>query len=94
MVSRRRMLFGQLPFMPCAWCGKPEDSIRHNALDAAGYVTSRSEVRRFCCFLCFQDGRDLADPQPKLKLPERAATVETVECLPVTHELPAMGGQS
>lgn len=94
VASDRRSHFSAEPHMPCAWCGRQEDTLRHNALDEAGYVTSRSEARRFCCFLCFSDGRDLIEPQPKIKLPERAATLETVECLPVTHELPAMGDQS
>lgn len=77
----------------CNSCGmvEPDKWRQHYPLDRDGFVIARKDAVRFVCTLCFDEGKDLAQPGPKALPPalplERDAAAETVECIPTPRPL-------
>lgn len=75
----------------CNWCAGVERFGSHYSLDRDGYVIKRAKAVRFCCLMCFIDGRDLAEPAPPALPPalplDREPEAETVECVAVDQPL-------
>ena len=69
--------------------GMRQNSIAHFALDGEGFACRRDEGRRFCCYRCFSDGKDLEDPAPKPLPPEPAAPEPAYAEVNPTRALPA-----
>lgn len=90
-AERLRPLFSlDPPFQRCAWCSKAEERFSaHFALDGEGFACRRDEGRRFCCYRCFSDGKDLEDPAPKPLPPEPAAPEPAYAEVNPTRALPA-----
>lgn len=72
----------------CHWCGHAHGAIQPYSLDGEGYLVAREDARRFCCYRCFSDGADLAEPAPK-PLPAEPA-VEHVDSQVVDAPLRAL----
>lgn len=86
----------ELECMACAWCSAQEEGYRrHYALCEAGFLVDRRErARRFVCWRCFGDARDLIEPAPPLRNalpPPVETTCDAVASVPLLPAMAAAG---